>query len=62
MKNFKKLNRENLKTINGGAVCYENCPTSGSYGPGFSNSCEDYFALPKCCQSKVLVHSDCFPQ
>lgn len=32
MKNLKKLNRGNLKAINGGAVCNENCPP-GPYGP-----------------------------
>ncbi|MBM7418823.1 bacteriocin-like protein [Chryseobacterium scophthalmum] len=60
MKNLKKLNRGNLKAINGGAVCNENCPP-GPYGPGpsFPRSCEAYNALPKCCQSKVLVHMDC---
>lgn len=26
---------------------------------GFPRSCEAYNALPKCCQSKVLVHMDC---
>ncbi|MNY77934.1 hypothetical protein D3C86_2179980 [compost metagenome] len=49
-----------MKSINGGAVCNENCPP-GPYGlgPGFPRSCEAYNALPKCCQSKVLVHMDC---
>lgn len=61
MKNSKKLNRENLKSIKGGDVCYENCPP-GPYGPGLPRSCDAFHALPACCQSRVLVHADCFPQ
>lgn len=61
MKNFKKLNRESLKTINGGGNCYENCPV-GPYGPGYPKSCSDFNALPECCKVRVLVSPDCFPQ
>ncbi|WP_139422348.1 bacteriocin-like protein [Chryseobacterium mulctrae] len=63
MKNLKKLNRGELKAINGGAVCNANCPP-GPYGPGpgFPSSCEAFHALPECCKSKVLVHADCFPR
>nr|WP_165589263.1 hypothetical protein [Chryseobacterium aquaticum] len=50
-----------MKSINGGAVCNENCPP-GPYGPGFPSSCKAFHALPECCKSKVLVHADCFPR
>lgn len=58
MKNLKKLERKNLKSINGGANCNQYCPP-GPYGPGLPNSCDDYHALPGCCKSKVLVHVSC---
>jgi hypothetical protein len=61
MKNLKKLKRENLKMINGGAPCNYACP-EGPYGPGFPKSCEAFNALPTCCKSKVLVSADCFEQ
>ncbi|MGO4709120.1 hypothetical protein AB4Y90_08380 [Chryseobacterium sp. 2TAF14] len=61
MKNLKKLHRGDLKSINGGAVCNENCPP-GPYGPNFPSSCEAFHALPQCCKTRVLVHADCFPQ
>ncbi|ATL76013.1 hypothetical protein IQ37_14140 [Chryseobacterium piperi] len=61
MKNLKRLDRENLKSINGGATCFENCPPV-PYGPGFPRSCAAFEALPQCCKSKVLVSIDCFPQ
>lgn len=61
MKNLKKLNRVDLKSVNGGAVCNANCPP-GPYGPEFASSCEAFHALPECCKSKVLVHADCFPR
>lgn len=61
MKNFKKLNRKNLKSITGGDVndCFENCP-AGPYGPGEPRSCADYYALPECCKGRVLVSFECF--
>lgn len=59
MKNLKKINRANLKSINGGGTCNNACPP-GPYGPGFPSSCEAYDALPACCKSKVLVSADCF--
>lgn len=61
MKNLKRINRENLKSINGGATCNYVCPP-GPYGPGLSRSCAAFDALPACCKSKVLVSMDCFPQ
>lgn len=61
MKNLKKINRENLKSINGGATCNYVCPP-GPYGPGLPRSCAAFDALPSCCKSKVLVSMDCFPQ
>jgi hypothetical protein len=60
MRNLKKLNRENLKSVNGGAVC-GTCPP-GPYGPGFPSSCDAFNALPQCCKNKVLVSSECFDQ
>lgn len=61
MKNFKKLNRQNLKSISGGGLsnCFENCP-AGPYGPGEPRSCADYHALPECCKLRVLVSVECF--
>lgn len=61
MKNLKKLNRESLRDINGGAGCAQDCPV-GPYGPEFSKSCADFEALPECCKLRVLVSSDCFPR
>lgn len=61
MKNLKNLRRENLKLINGGTGCDENCPV-GPYGLGFPRSCADFQALPKCCEIYVKVSMDCFPQ
>ncbi|MDQ1097460.1 MULTISPECIES: bacteriocin-like protein [Chryseobacterium] len=61
MKNLKKLNRVDLKSINGGDTCNFACP-AGPYGPGFPKSCADFNALPECCKSKVLVSADCFEQ
>lgn len=58
MKNLKKLNRDDLKSLNGGAACNSYCPP-GPYGPGFPRSCDDYNALPACCQSRVLVSYEC---
>lgn len=58
MKNLKKLDRENLKSINGGDVCYENCPP-GPYGPDSPRSCDDYEALPACCKLRVMVDFRC---
>lgn len=61
MKNSKKINRENLKSINGGGIgnCYENCPV-GPYGPDGPRSCGDFHGLPECCKKRVLVSMDCF--
>lgn len=62
MKNLNKINRENLKSINGGAqICNNACPP-GPYRPGLPRSCEAFNALPSCCKSKVIVSMDCFPQ
>lgn len=60
MKNFKKVNRKNLKSISGGDVndCFEYCPP-GPYGPGEPKSCADYHALPPCCKGRVLVSFEC---
>ncbi len=58
MKNLKKMNRLELKSINGGAACNASCPP----GPEFPSSYEAFHALPECCKSKVLVYSDCFPR
>ena len=42
MKNLNKINRENLKSINGGAqICNNACPP-GPYGPGLPRSCEAF--------------------
>ncbi|MBK1897912.1 hypothetical protein [Chryseobacterium paridis] len=60
MKKSNKLNRENLKSINGGATCNFACPP-GPYGPGFPRSCADYDALPACCKPKVLLSFECAP-
>jgi hypothetical protein len=61
MRKSKKLNRENLKLINGGDIndCFEYCPP-GPYGPGQPRSCADYHALPECCKMRVLVSFECF--
>ncbi|WP_407643674.1 bacteriocin-like protein [Chryseobacterium sediminis] len=60
MKNLKKINRNDLKSVNGGiGPCYENCP-AGPYGPGEPRSCTDYHALPECCKGRVLVSIECF--
>lgn len=61
MKNLKKLNRVQLRTINGSGDCYESCPV-GPYGPGYSKSCSDFNALPECCKYRVMVSPDCFPR
>ncbi|NML71249.1 hypothetical protein HHL23_15770 [Chryseobacterium sp. RP-3-3] len=60
MKNLRKLNRGNLKSVNGGNVCYENCPP-GPYGPGpdYPKSCDDFNALPACCKLRVKVDYLC---
>ncbi|WP_146942492.1 bacteriocin-like protein [Chryseobacterium hagamense] len=58
MKNLKRINRETLKAIHGGATCNYVCPP-GPYGPGFPKSCADYDALPACCKSKVLLSYEC---
>lgn len=58
MRNLKKLNRDNLKSVNGGGTCNYVCPP-GPYGPGFPKSCADYDALPTCCKSKVLLSYEC---
>lgn len=60
MKKTKKLNRANLKSINGGiGICNENCP-DGPYGPNQPRSCGDYYGLPECCKRRVLVSYECF--
>ncbi|PIF47347.1 hypothetical protein CLU96_4398 [Chryseobacterium sp. 52] len=64
MKNLKKLDRQNLKSINGGngvGSCFENCPP-GPYGvgPDYPRSCEDFNALPECCKLRVKVDYFCF--
>lgn len=58
MKNLKRINRESLKAIHGGATCNYVCPP-GPYGPGFPKSCADYDALPACCKPKVLLSYEC---
>lgn len=59
MKKLSKLQRHNLKLINGGiGSCYEYCP-AGPYGPGQPRSCADYDALPKCCKEMVMVSFEC---
>ncbi|UEQ78944.1 hypothetical protein [Chryseobacterium arthrosphaerae] len=62
MRKSKKLNRGNLKSINGGHDindCFEYCP-AGPYGPDQPRSCADYYALPECCKMRVLVSYECF--
>lgn len=61
MKNLKKLDRENLKLINGGDTCFEYCPP-GPYGvgPEYPKSCEDFNALSECCKLRVRVDYFCF--
>lgn len=61
MKNLQKLNRENLKQINGGGNCNDSCPDA-SYGPGFERSCDDFESLPACCKGRVIVSHECFPR
>nr|WP_315027177.1 hypothetical protein [uncultured Chryseobacterium sp.] len=59
MKKSKKLQRQILKTINGGiGPCYEYCPP-GPYGPGQPRSCADYDGLPDCCKKMVMVSFEC---
>ncbi|WP_276876694.1 bacteriocin-like protein [Chryseobacterium joostei] len=61
MKNSKKINRENLKSINGGGIshCNKSCPP-GPYGPNEPKSCGEFMGLPECCKLRVLVSMDCF--
>ncbi len=59
MKNLKRINRKDLKSVIGGDTCNENCPP-GPYGPGFPYSCDAFKALPECCKTRVLVSADCF--
>ncbi|MGU3377491.1 bacteriocin-like protein [Chryseobacterium sp. M5A1_1a] len=60
MKNSKKINRENLKSINGGiGRCSESCPP-GPYGPDQPRSCDDFNGLPECCKLRVIVSAECF--
>jgi len=60
MKNLKKINRNDLKSVSGGiGPCTANCP-AGPYGPGEPRSCADYNALPECCKGRVLVSFECF--
>ncbi|MCJ7933214.1 MAG: hypothetical protein MUW56_06140 [Chryseobacterium sp.] len=60
MRKSKKLDRQHLKSIDGGVdSCHENCPP-GPYGPGLPGSYEDYHALPECCKGRVMVSIKCF--
>ncbi|MDC8098700.1 MULTISPECIES: bacteriocin-like protein [Chryseobacterium] len=61
MRNLKKINRQNLKSVNGGGIgpCNEFCP-DGPYGPDQPKSCGDYHGLPECCKKRVLVSYECF--
>lgn len=60
MKNSRKINRQNLKSIKGGiGPCFENCP-EGPYGPNQPKSCAEYHGLPECCKRRVLASMECF--
>lgn len=52
MKNSKKLNRENLRSINGGSGCHANC-LPGPFGPD-PQSCAAFDAMPACCKARVI--------
>jgi hypothetical protein len=58
---MKKLSRSALKSIKGAVNC-SGCPVGNDYGPGpgYSNTCEQYFALPQNCQACVDVSAYCF--
>ncbi|AZA77891.1 hypothetical protein EG347_10345 [Chryseobacterium sp. G0186] len=60
MKNSKKVNRQSLKSINGGiGPCNESCPP-GPYGPDQPRSCAEFHGLPECCKGRVMVSFECF--
>ncbi|WP_345992071.1 hypothetical protein AAEU33_08660 [Chryseobacterium sp. Chry.R1] len=57
MKNFKILNREHLKAINGSGNCNHVCP-SGPFGPD-PESCAVFNAMPECCKARLIELPPC---
>lgn len=58
MKNLKKLDRENLKSIKGGFACNAVCPP-GPFGPD-AQSCGIFDAMPACCKARVVELPECY--